>query len=47
MTAKNNTDMISAAEQQLVTWPLPALVVERIQAMRKRVAMLCSPGRSV
>jgi hypothetical protein len=38
---------MSAAEQQLVMWPLPALVVERMQAMRNRVAMLCRPGRSV
>jgi hypothetical protein len=32
--------MISAAEQQLVGWPLPAAVVDSIESMRRRVAML-------
>jgi hypothetical protein len=34
--------MISAAEAQLVGWPLPAWVVERTESIRKRVALCCS-----
>jgi hypothetical protein len=34
--------MISAAEAQLVGWPLPASVVARTESMRSRVAFSCS-----
>src|SRR5579884_3365538 len=31
ITEKNSVDMISAAEAHVVGWPLPAVVVERIE----------------
>src|SRR5687768_14629598 len=34
--------MISAAEQQVEGWPLPASLVERTESMRSRVAMFFS-----
>jgi hypothetical protein len=37
---------MSAAEQQVDGCPLPAAVVERIDSIRSRVAMLCSVGTS-
>src|SRR6185437_6026443 len=42
MTEKKSTDMISAAEAQLVGCPLPASVVERTESIRRRVALSCS-----
>jgi hypothetical protein len=38
ITEKNKTDMISAAETQLVGCPLPAAVVARIDSIRSLVA---------
>src|SRR6476620_11664230 len=35
---------MSAAEAQLVGWPLPASDVERTESIRSRVAMLVSAG---
>src|SRR5579883_77901 len=46
--------MISAAEAQLVGWPLPAWVVERTESMRRRVALsrrtlraVCAMGSAI
>jgi hypothetical protein len=36
--------MISAAEQQVVGWPLPASLVERTESIRSRVAMFINAG---
>jgi hypothetical protein len=36
--------MISAAEQHVLGWPLPASLVERTESMRSRVAMFISAG---
>jgi hypothetical protein len=36
--------MISAAEQHVLGWPLPASAVERTESMRNRVAMFISAG---
>ena len=38
--------MMSAAEQQLVGWPLPASEVERSESIRSRVAMFLRAGMS-
>ena len=35
---------MSAAEQQLVGWPLPASLVERMESMRSRVEIFCKAG---
>src|SRR5512143_202917 len=42
MTEKKRAATISAAEQQLEGWPLPASLVDRTLSMRKCVALLCS-----
>src|SRR2546428_6085271 len=47
MTSKKSAATRSAAEQQLVGWPLPAAVVARIEWMRSRVARSRSPSRNV
>jgi hypothetical protein len=41
---KKSDAMISAADMQLVGWPLPAAVVARTESMRSRVAMLWRAG---
>jgi hypothetical protein len=38
MTEKNRVATMSAAEQQLVGWPLPASVVARTLRIRSRAA---------
>jgi hypothetical protein len=38
--------MMSAIEQQLVGWPLPASDVARIESIRNRVAMFFKAGTS-
>ena len=42
ISEKNNVETISAAEQQLVGWPLAAAVVERMESMRSCVATFLS-----
>src|SRR5687767_9413752 len=44
ISAKNNAATRSAAEQQLVGWPLPASEVERTESIRSRVAALLRAG---
>ena len=38
--------MISAAEQHVVGWPLPASLVARIDSRRSRVAMFFNAGKT-
>src|SRR5438046_4919226 len=45
MTSKKSAATRSAAEQLLVGWPLPAVVVARIECTRSRVARSSSPFR--
>jgi hypothetical protein len=40
MMEKKSAATMSAAEQQLEGWPLPATLVERTLSMRKCVALL-------
>jgi hypothetical protein len=42
MTEKKSAATISAAEQQLEGWPLPASVVARTLSIRSWVALLCN-----
>jgi hypothetical protein len=42
MTEKNRAATMSAAEQQLEGWPLPASLVARTLSIRSCVALLCS-----
>jgi hypothetical protein len=44
ISAKKSAAMRSAAEQQLVGWPLPASAVDLTESIRKRVAMFLSAG---
>src|SRR6516164_9203202 len=46
ISAKKSAEVTSAIDIQLVGWPLPASDVDRIESMRRRVAMFCSAGRS-
>ena len=46
ISAKNRVATMSAAEQQLDGWPLPASDVARTDSMRSRAAMVCSAGTS-
>jgi len=46
ISAKNNAAINSAAEQQLVGWPLPAADVDRIESMRNWLAMIRKAGMS-
>ena len=47
ISAKNSAATMSAAEQQLVGWPLPASDVDIAESIRSRVAMLLRAGMSV
>ena len=42
ISAKKSAAMISAAEQQVLGWPLPAAVVDTTESIRSRVAMFIS-----
>src|SRR4029078_3210834 len=42
ISAKNNADVMSAIEKQLVGWPVTACVVERAESIRRCVAMFFS-----
>src|SRR5205823_2557918 len=44
ISAKNSAAMRSAAEQQLVGWPLPASDVDLTESIRRRVATFFSAG---
>jgi hypothetical protein len=44
---ERGTDMISAAEAQLVGWPLPAAVVARMESILSRVAFSSSKFNSI
>src|SRR5690349_19713481 len=46
ISAKKSAATRSAAEQQLVGWPLPASDVDRTDSMRRRVAAFFSAGSS-
>src|SRR5262245_54634127 len=44
ISPKNSAATRSAAEQQLVGWPLPASDVDRTESMRRRVAAVIKAG---
>src|SRR5262249_22783730 len=46
ISEKKSAATTSAADAQVVGWPLPAAVVARIESMRSWVAMLWSTGTS-
>src|SRR5687768_3909624 len=44
ISAKKRAATISAAEQHVLGWPLPASLVARTESIRRRVAMFISAG---